>query len=542
MTTEVRLVLEGLRKPVWVFDIEHESMHWANTAAVEFWGADSLPHLLERDWASDMSETSRMRLACDLARFREGRSTESRWTFYPEYAKREPITVISKCSGIWIDDGENEENEDQEKTARLAMLVDATPCSAEEIDHETTRLAEAVLHTTVRISLFSLDGELVMQNPASQRTYGTPEAQAATEGVPLFRRFADQKAAQVALDVVCKHGEFQGEFEMETDQGRRWHGLRMRRTPDPVSGQVCVLLNETDLTELKRAQQRVIEITKAGVERRMAGGFAHEVRNALTGADLSLSRLLSESDQDKPTDRMIEHLRAIFSQCDGSESSDSKEQILQHMAAINGYVETIERCVGLTRRAVRRTLDLTGEIMTISKQGHEEIRFDPFDVVELIRESIGTVQERANRSHIATELRLPSEPLELLGNDRHFRSIFDNLVFNAMDALEELEGRERRLSVSLNRGSSSIQVVVSDNGVGIAPNHLSQIFDPFFSTKAATGTGLGLGIARHYAEMYGGSLTATATAINPGATFTITWPNKIQEPPAAEDGRSGWTA
>ena len=63
-----------LERPVWVFDIENRAMWWANTAAVQLWNADSLEEVLQRDFASDMSQATQRRIDSYLDRFKKGES------------------------------------------------------------------------------------------------------------------------------------------------------------------------------------------------------------------------------------------------------------------------------------------------------------------------------------------------------------------------------------------------------------------------------------------------------------------------------------
>ena len=67
-----------------------------------------------------------------------------------------------------------------------------------------------------------------------------------------------------------------------------------------------------------------------------------------------------------------------------------------------------------------------------------------------------------------------------------------------------------------------MQIIVSDTGIGIPPEHLVHIFDPFWTSKA-TGTGLGLALCRKITEEHGGSLTVESS-VGSGTTFTVALP------------------
>ena len=103
-----------------------------------------------------------------------------------------------------------------------------------------------------------------------------------------------------------------------------------------------------------------------------------------------------------------------------------------------------------------------------------------------------------------------------------------NFLLNARDALDTVE-REKKIEVqtSLNTGSNGqeqIVVTVKDNGIGIAPENLSKIFNPFYTSKEATrGTGLGLSVSLGIAEAHGGTITVESVP-GEGSTFSMVLP------------------
>ncbi|MCP4575849.1 MAG: HAMP domain-containing histidine kinase, partial [Deltaproteobacteria bacterium] len=111
-------------------------------------------------------------------------------------------------------------------------------------------------------------------------------------------------------------------------------------------------------------------------------------------------------------------------------------------------------------------------------------------------------------------------------DETHMNSIFSNLIFNAKDALEEQEvDRPKEINVAVDRmddkNDNFFLIKVSDNGPGITEENLKQIFEPFFSTKPTSGTGLGLGIVKRLVKLYGGKIEATSEE-GKRTAFTIT--------------------
>jgi two-component system, NtrC family, sensor kinase len=107
------------------------------------------------------------------------------------------------------------------------------------------------------------------------------------------------------------------------------------------------------------------------------------------------------------------------------------------------------------------------------------------------------------------------------GDAYYLRQVFENLVRNAREAMEDWPG-ERRLRVSVSRTGGMAEARVSDTGPGIPPENLHLVFDPFLSSKGK-GMGLGLAICREIVEGHGGRISVESA---PGTetTFTVTLP------------------
>ncbi|MFL5382811.1 MAG: sensor histidine kinase [Longimicrobiaceae bacterium] len=124
-------------------------------------------------------------------------------------------------------------------------------------------------------------------------------------------------------------------------------------------------------------------------------------------------------------------------------------------------------------------------------------------------------------------------PATVNGDAYYLRQVFENLVRNAREAMEEHD-ETPRLRVSVSRGGGQAEVRVADNGPGIAPENLQRIFQPFVSTKGK-GMGLGLAICREIVEGHGGRLDVESTQ-GKGTTFTVTLPLHTEIPALAPVG------
>ncbi|MEG4200274.1 diguanylate cyclase domain-containing protein [Microcoleus sp. Pol12A5] len=222
-----------LQNPIWIFDIQHLQMRWANQASLYLWNASSRQELVSRNF-SDVSESTGIRLQTYLQQFQQGKTLSEQWTFYPG---GQPVSVRCRCSGIGIEGG------------RLAMLVEGTVESADRMEPEILRAIEALRHTTLMVSLYTLEGAPLLQNPAALRCYGEALHPGSATDNAFVSRFVDSQVGERAM-AVLKSGEvFSIEAQVITLTGIRWHRMDVWCTDDPVTGNPMLLVNEKDVTD-----------------------------------------------------------------------------------------------------------------------------------------------------------------------------------------------------------------------------------------------------------------------------------------------------
>lgn len=246
-------IFNRLSTPVWIFDIEQMRMWWANAAALVLWNADSLEELLHRDW-SDYSEATEIRLQSYLHQFEQGESITEQWTFYPKGGAA--VSVRCVFSGIAIESG------------RLAMLAEGVTDALEQVDADSLCSLEALRHTTVMISLYDVDGRAILQNPAALQCYGD-EVRLAPQ--PTFaHRFQDLDLAHQAMATVQAGDVFSVEVQVNTLQGLEWHGIDVRGTQNPRTGELAFLVNEKNISDRKRAEISLNQLLRQEQQRTYA--------------------------------------------------------------------------------------------------------------------------------------------------------------------------------------------------------------------------------------------------------------------------------
>ena len=178
--------------------------------------------------------------------------------------------------------------------------------------------------------------------------------------------------------------------------------------------------------------------------------------------------------------------------------------------------EVCEAIVGESQRLVAMLDELSvyasGARRTLSRRA---VRLD-----DLVQQVTGVEAREAAETGLVLDASAMS-PATVYGDAYYLRQVFENLVRNAREAMEDRD-EPPRLWVSVARAGAVAEVRVTDNGPGIAPENLQSIFQPFVSTKGK-GMGLGLAICREIVEGHGGRITVESA---PGkeTTFTVTLP------------------
>ena len=119
-------------------------------------------------------------------------------------------------------------------------------------------------------------------------------------------------------------------------------------------------------------------------------------------------------------------------------------------------------------------------------------------------------------------------PLIPIDPDGIHRAVL-NIVTNAIDASEDVEGGTVAVSTSIDEDAAKARVVVADNGTGIPPGEIDTIFQVFASTKGSRGTGLGLSVSQKIIREHGGTIAITSE-VGKGSTFTIELPTRRFDP------------
>ncbi len=268
-------------------------------------------------------------------------------------------------------------------------------------------------------------------------------------------------------------GQFAGSTPKLSSHGTR-KVLRFGRTGGMV-----------DVTERKQAQRALVEAEKRAATGEMAAILAHEINNPLA-AITNLVYLLKQ---------------------DGIASPASRQ-----------YVE-------LADQETRRVSQLVQRTLSFYRDDSQPVRFS---AREILKQLVSLYRPRFEQSRVKLELRA-QDGGEIVCKPGEVNQIFSNLLGNAMEAAApggKVIVHAARWRQGAGRPALGVRIVFADNGTGIAQEHRSRLFQPFFTTKGERGTGLGLWISKGLAEKNGGSIRIRTRTGSPSGTCVAVYPSR----------------
>lgn len=236
------------------------------------------------------------------------------------------------------------------------------------------------------------------------------------------------------------------------------------------------------MQELGKTQEQLIQSAKLAVLGELAAGVAHEINNPLT-AILSTTLLLI---RDTPVDSAArEKLRDI-------------------------------------ERSTRRAAKISRQLLDVGRR--RKPKREPLALVGVIQRSLSLLQPKLTATGVEVQTVFDADMPPIVGDRDELTQVFINLFANASDSMPGGGTLMVRSERAQHEGRRSISVTVSDTGVGMDPEQLAQIFEPFYTTKPeGQGTGLGLSIARGIMVKHGGTIEAESKQ-GRGTTMRLTFP------------------
>ena len=249
-----------------------------------------------------------------------------------------------------------------------------------------------------------------------------------------------------------------------------------------------VVLSGRDVTDLKRLEEQLIQAEKLAAMGQMLAGVAHELNNPLT-AILGVTELVRERE---------------------------------------GLDESMKRQLDLTHRQARRAARIVQNLLEFSRPASPQKK--PIDLNSIIERTLQLHEHSLRRNQVAVDFSPRTGLPPVVGDASQLIQVLLNLITNAEQAIREVR-ESGRIQIRLGSSGGNVVLTVQDDGVGILPEALPKLFDPFYTTKRpGGGTGLGLSICLSILREHGGTIQAESL---PGGGSAF----KVYLPVAREPGQ-----
>ncbi|MBN1515311.1 FHA domain-containing protein [Candidatus Sumerlaeota bacterium] len=196
---------------------------------------------------------------------------------------------------------------------------------------------------------------------------------------------------------------------------------------------------------------------------------------------------------------------------------------LINMGLESGDLKLVEEAWPIQERATQKIHSLVQQMLTLSKKREPE--WGTGNLNALMTDVIDNQERRAHEFGVVLQCEFDPDLPDTMFDAQQLHDALLNLTGNAIEACAETENACVKLATKQCDGGKRLAVVIEDNGPGIPQEIQEKIFEPFFSTKGAQGTGLGLAVTRKVIEEHGGSLELDSEE-GRGAKFTILIPRR----------------
>jgi two-component system NtrC family sensor kinase len=373
----------------------------------------------------------------------------------------------------------------------LAVAIDNSLLYRSEIDKaaELARLkdfSENIIESvSVGIMVVDLDGRVTTWNSAIEKMLGIPREDALGENISAvvdrdlidtIKRITGQNDWNInCLRQIYKYGLIARNgspltLNISVAPFEAAHGV--------VAGTLLVIENVTERALLEQQLQQKEKLSSIGL---LAAGVAHEVNTPLAGISSYSQMLLQQVPDDDPRRQLLEKIHA----------------------------QTL------------RASGIVSNLLNFSRTG--DTQFREIDVNKVLEDTLQLLEPQLRNSRVEILRNYSIDLLPGYGSGSKLQQVFMNLILNSRDAMP-VGGR---LVIQTRLVETSLVIEFKDTGIGIEPENIARIYDPFFTTKEiGRGTGLGLALSYGIIQDHGGRIFVESRP-GEGAHFTIKLPTAV---------------
>lgn len=249
-------------------------------------------------------------------------------------------------------------------------------------------------------------------------------------------------------------------------------------------GQLATTFNEMieGLDHKRELEERLNQTERAAMIGRLTQAIAHEIRNPLNVINLTIDHVASRYAPQEP---------------------ERREQLNRRLYSIKDEISRLNR--------------LLSDLLNYGRPAR--LAVEPVDIRDLLDETLALVKPQADEQGVEVKVETDGAPAEVQGDRERLKSCLSNIAINALQAMPG----GGQLIARVGHSDGQVEIAISDSGIGISPEGLAKVFEPYYSTKQ-TGFGLGLAVTKWILEQHSGSINVDST-VGQGTTFTIRLPN-----------------
>lgn len=362
---------------------------------------------------------------------------------------------------------------------------------------ERLRVRDRAIHASINaIALADTEGRITSANPAALRMWGY-EDESAVEGEKASAFWESQERAQDAFRAAKEKGAWEGEMVASRKDGSTFIAQASLSLVQDSDGNpthtLGVFLDITDRKEaekqLERHRRQEVRMERLSALGQMASGIAHDINNAI-GPVLGYADFLLE-----------------------------KEGALDDE-------ETVRRRLRMIKKSAQGAKEVVGRLRQFYSDRDDRRGFAAVDLNAVVEQAISLTkpkwkeEPRAAGIEISVNTDLDDIPI-IAGQEAELREMLTNLIFNSVDAMP----RGGTLTITTRSEGDPPQTVlqVSDTGEGMTAEVWQNCLEPFYTTKGASGSGLGLATVYGTVNRHGGELDIDS-APGQGTTITVRLP------------------
>lgn len=350
-------------------------------------------------------------------------------------------------------------------------------------------------NATDMITRHSANGTVNFASVAAERLIGTPAETLHGDGL-LERIYpVDRPAFLTAVSRAAQRGTATNvEFRLRDQAAPRDDGAALTSSAGTVWFEMRCRPISTDGMEPDCGRRQVVAVSRDVTERKAHETALLRIRNEAEAANRAKSRFLAAMSHElrTPLNAIIGFSDMLCEQGTDEVTAEQQREFPQ-----------------IIRHSGQRLLGLVNNILDVSRleTGSFEIDPQPLDVADLVCSCRQAMATDAARAGLELCIELPEDIPEIVADERACRRILINLVSNAI----KFSARGGKVTVAARFTTSAVTLSVEDTGIGIAPEELSHLAEPFAQadmsfTRRHEGAGLGLSMVQGVARLHGGSM------------------------------------